>query len=245
MATTNVMPIRLRGSPRIVEGLAPFPPQEMLTASLTFDLKVPQAGKQAAFTLETDPVGASATRLKFSLPESTPPGTYEGTAQIGGESYPIKVEVEPYPYLVISPRQLLLQIRPGADTTVDLTLVNSGNVPCEITKTHAFGIFDVKGVENSIGTALRDSKEKGQGRLNRLIDEVADHHGGLVRVTINEGVGVIKPGEFRNLRATLRLSDRLKPGYTYWGTWPLFNLKYYVRVYVENQESKPPKGESA
>ena len=226
-------PLRFRGSPRIVEGLAPLTTRQALTASLSLDLKLPQAVQQAApLTLQTAPVGSSATQLRFSLPELTPPGTYEGTVQIGGESYPIIVEVEPHPYLIISPRQLLLQVVAGTEAMVELTLVNSGNVPCEITKAHVFGLFDVDGVERSIGAALGDSVEKGQGRLNRFLDEVADNHGGLVRVNMREGAGIIEPGEMRNLQAMLRFSDRLKPGRTYCGTWPLFNLEYYVQVNV-------------
>jgi hypothetical protein len=213
-------------------------PRQAQAASLTLDLKLPQAIQQAPpVTLQTEPISASAARLRFSLPESTPPGTYEGTVQISGEYYPILVEVEPHPYLVISPRQLLLRVASGAEATADLVLINSGNVPCEITKAHAFGIFDIDGAERAIGAALGSSTEKGQGRLNRLLDEAADNHGGLVRVNVREGVGSIAPGELRNLRATLRFSDRLKAGHTYWGTWPLLNLRYYVQIYITNSKS--------
>jgi hypothetical protein len=58
-----------------------------------------------------------------------------------------------------------------------------------------------------------------------------------VRVAIREGAGPLEPGAMRELRATLRVSDHLKPGRTYWGTWPLLNLKYYVRVFVLSPET--------
>lgn len=242
MATSAGLPIRFRGSPRIVEGLAPLTPQQALSVSLLLDLKLPRTVQPTVpLTLQTDPVGSSATRLRFSLPESTPPGTYEGTVQIGGESYPIRVEVEPHPYLVISPRQLLLQVASGQEAIVDLTLVNSGNVPCEIRKAHVFGLFDVEGAERSIGAALGDSAEKGQGRLNRLMEEAADNHGGLVRVNVQEGAGIMEPGELRNLHATLRFSDRLKPKHTYLGTWSLINLEYYVQVDVASPNPAAPE----
>jgi hypothetical protein len=233
MATTAATHIHFQGSPRVIEGLVPFEPQPALTITLSLDLKQARAARHVApLALEATPVGSSAMRLQFSLPESTPPGAYEGSVQIGGESYPITVEVQPHPYLVISPRQLSLQVAPGAEASVDLTLVNSGNVSCEITKVHAFGLFDVKGVERSIGVMLGTTVEKGQGRLDRFMDEAADSHGGLVRVIIKEGAGSLGPSELRNVRAALRFSERLKPDQTYWGTWPLLNLKYYVRVSV-------------
>jgi hypothetical protein len=233
MATTSVNPLRFRGSPRSVESLSALTPQRPLTAALSLDLKLPRSVQAAApLTVQTEPIGALATRLRFSLPETTPPGVYEGTVQIGKETYPITVEVEPHTYLVISPRQLILQAAAGTEVAADLTIVNSGNVPCEITKAHAFGLFDVKGADRAVGAALADPEARGQDRLGRLMDEAADNHGGLVRVAVREGSGVIKPGELRTLHVVLRFSERLKPGHTYWGTWPLHNLEYYVKIDV-------------
>jgi hypothetical protein len=40
----------------------------------------------------------------------------------------------------------------------------------------------------------------------------------------------VEPGESRTLALTLALPDRLRAGHTYWGTWPLDYLRYYVRV---------------
>jgi hypothetical protein len=246
MATKADAPIRFRGSPRIVEALAQLTPQQIRSTPLSVDLKLPKSEQPAApLTLQTESVSPSVARLRFSLPESLAPGNYEGTVQINGESQPIVVEVEPFPYLTISPRQLSLQVKPGSQATVGLTLVNSGNVSCEINKVHAFGLFDVEGAERAVGVAIGSSDEKGQGRLNRLLDEAADNHGGLVRVTVQEGLGAIEPGELRNLKATLRFSDRLKPGHTYTGTWPLYNLRYSVQVYVASPTPAKAKGKQA
>ena len=232
--------IRFRGKPRLVDGLAPRTVEHALTHSVSVDLKMSSAAQEnMPLNLQIDSVGISASRLRFSLPESTPPGTYTGMIQLNkDENYPIIVEVEPHPYLAISPRQLSLQLTSDKETTVDLTLVNAGNVPCEITKVYAFGIFDVDGAERSIGAALRDVTNKEQARLGRLLDEAASNHGGLVRVAVREGAGSIEPGEVRDIQVTLRFSDRLKAGHTYWGTWPMVNLKYYVRVHV--LDSNPP-----
>ncbi len=242
MATTSIRPLRFRGSPRSVEGMSTLAPQRPLTAPLSLDLKLPRSLQAAApLTVQTEPIGSSATRLRFSLPEATPPGVYEGTVRIGKETYPITVEVEPQAYLVVSPRQLIVQAAAGAEVTADLTIVNSGNVPCEITKTHAFGLFDVKGADRAIGAALADPEVKGQARLGRLMDEAADNHGGLVRVAVRDGAGVVEPGELRTLQVTLHFSERLKPGHTYWGTWPLHNLEYYVKIDVSSSSPTATK----
>ncbi len=236
MPSDQAAPLRFRGSPRIVQGLAPLNPDQALNAELSLDLKLPQEHRVTRQTpehpLQSVPLSSFASRLRFSLPESTPPGTYEGSVQIGGETYPVVVEVEPHPQLFISPRQLILQATPGQEVTVNLTLGNSGNVTCEIRKAYAFGLFEVNGLDRAIGAALTQAPAEGRTRLDKLMDEVADNHGGSVRVNVREGTGVLAPGELRDLTVTLRFTDRLKPEHTYWGTWPLYNLRYYVKVFV-------------
>lgn len=232
MVKNAATPIRFRGTPRSLEGLATLAQYQVHGATLALNLSQRATQPALPLALQTEPIGSAATRLRFVLPESTPPGTYEGTVEIDGANYPVVVEVEPHPYLVVSPRQLVVQVEAGKETSVEVTLVNSGNVPCEIDKVYAFGLFDVEGAERAIGVALRDSSEEGRSRLDRLLDEAADNHAGLVRVAVREGQGSIEPGEVRNVRATLRFSDRLKPGHVYGGTWPMLNLRYSVQVQV-------------
>jgi hypothetical protein len=228
--------LHFRGSPRLVEGLAPVPPLEVAAVPVSINLDLPRQ-KPEPLVVQTAPAGATASRLRFSLPEETPPGTYRGTLQFGGQRYPAVVEVEPHPHLLISPSQLSLQAAPGEEVEIALTIVNDGNVEYEVPRAHGFGLFDVTGVERAIGATLRDSEKNGLERINRLADEVADGHGGLVRVNIKEGAGSIAPGKLSNLRVALRLPKQLKAGQTYSGTWPLLNLRYYVRIYVSNQST--------
>lgn len=238
MERPTVAPIRFHGSPRLVEGLTSLTLQQAHTASVSLDLNLPPMDKRVEpSSLQTVPIGSSGTRLRFSLPESTPPGTYEGSIQLGRESYSIMVELEPFPYLVMAPRQLSLQVPPGSEAIVDLTVLNSGNVPCQIARAYAFGLFDIEGAERSVGAALAGSVRTGTERLDRLLEEAADNHAGLVRVALRKESGTIEPGESRNLRASLRFSDRLKPGHTYSGTWPLENLRYSVQVSTINPNS--------
>ena len=84
---------------------------------------------------------------------------------------------------------------------------------------------------------MREEEKKGLERIMRLAEGVADGHGGLVRVNIKEGAGLIAPGKLSNLRVALRLPKQLKSGQTYSGTWPLLNLRYYVRVQVSDQST--------
>lgn len=232
----NATVLLFRGTPRLVEGLAPIPLGLVGDRPVSIDLDLPRQ-KPEARVVQIVPAGAIALRLRFSLPEETPPGSYRGKMQLGDQLYTTVVEVEPHPHLLISPSQLSLQAAPGEEVEIALTVANDGNVEYEMPRAHGFGLFDTTGVERAIGATLRDNETVGLARINRLAEEVADSHGGLVRVNVKEGVGLIAPGKLSNLRVALRLPKQLKPGQTYSGTWPMLNLRYYVRVYVSNKST--------
>lgn len=176
--------------------------------------------------------GDRVTRLHTSLSRSTPPGTYRGTAELAGTRYPIEVHIDPAPHLSLSPRQTILSASPHSVVNVDLMLGNSGNVPCLIGRTHAFGLYDVQGAERAIGSSLRHTGNANENRTERLLKELAAGHGGLVRVEVREGAGPIAPGDVKPLRLSLHLPDGLKAGHTYSGTLPLENLRYYFKIAV-------------
>jgi hypothetical protein len=231
MASKSNQPdlLRFRGAPDDIEGLAPLSFQQTVSAGVAFDLKLPST-QEGAINWQAEAAGATATWLKFTLPDNTPPGAYDGAVRIGEQRFQIVVEVDPRPSILLSPRHLSLQGAPGADLHADLTAVNTGNVSFDFPKAHVFGLFDVKGLDRAVGAALMESTEKGRGRMERLADEVADNHGGTVRVRVQEGAGALAPGEMRHLRVQFSFSNRLKPSHSYYGIWSLPNLEYRIEI---------------
>jgi hypothetical protein len=172
--------------------------------------------------------------LSFRLPRSTAPGTYEGTVELGERQIPVVVEIEPRPRLRIIPPHLLLRAKPGAKVTADLTLMNLGNVNLTLEGKYTFCIFDNSGFERAFFHSLAEEPGEGKRRIDRFMDELADSHGGLVRVIVANGTGQIAPGQVRELQADLHLSDRLLPGRSYWGTWSIAKVGYSVEIEVAN-----------
>jgi hypothetical protein len=238
MATTGATLIRFRGSPSYVQALTPLVFQDVVATGIPrLDLKLPQSdtksdAKAEPLNLQAEGAGQSATWLRFSMPEATPPGTYEGTVLIGAERYPSVVEVDARSLIVISPAHLLLQGAPGDELTANLSVINSGNIPCEIPKAQKIGLLDMVGAERAVGIALRGGVQRGEERVAMFAEELAKSHGGRIALNVEEGAGTLAPGEFRHLSVTLRLPDNLKPGRTFGGTWMLLNLSYYVEVQV-------------
>jgi hypothetical protein len=170
----------------------------------------------------------------------------------------VVIEVEPEVELQLVPDQLALRAAPGDRPTVALTLVNAGNVPAAVRRTHAVGLFATGGVERALhrtyvelrgGPAGKGDDAGGEGGpraraarpaerpVDRLFELLGEEHGGLLRLTVEEGAGDVAPGERRELRVTLAVPDDLRRGRTYTGTWALHDLRYHVRLVVEDGEA--------
>jgi hypothetical protein len=234
MAAGADTPLRFRGGPTALAAAlaAPLPAS---AAAAPVDVAA-RAAESPSPRLSLALPAERASRLvvadrvaRLDVPRDTPPGSYEGTLEIGGETRSVVVDVEPEPFLRLVPPRLVLTAAAGARVPVELALVNLGNVAVEVRGAYAFGLFDVVGVERAIARTFVGEKTEG-GSADRLVDALGEEHGGMVRARVEQGAGSVEPGETRALTVTLALPDRLRAGHTYWGTWPLDYLRYYVRV---------------
>jgi hypothetical protein len=214
--------VRFRGTPRALAAIVERERDAAGVHAVRFDA--------AAKVIESVAVSAAADPIvRLHLPSNTPPGTYRGRIEIRGQEESVEIVVEPEILLRLFPEQLVFEAAPGDRVPFELTLVNAGNVPVEIRDVYAFGIFDIAGPERAIGKMVGEAKN-GQRRVDVFADAIADEHGGLVRVKIDSGSGEARPDTSTQLTVTIHVPDRVRPGHTYWGTWPMHNLKYYVRI---------------
>jgi hypothetical protein len=221
--------LKFRGSPLGLECIAPVERTSISTGMVAIDLGGAIGQLKANLHMLKLPGSASA-RLRFALPALTPAGTYEGTAKVDANEFPIVAKVEPRVHLVLSPNHLALEAFAKAEVTAELTLLNDGNVTCEIGKAQVFRLFDLDGFNRGLAAALSNDGAKGRERIERFVEALADSHGGMVRVMVHEGAGTIRPGEHRELSLAFRFSDRLANGRTYYGYLSLYNLHYHVQV---------------
>jgi hypothetical protein len=186
----------------------------------------------------TAPVGQTHTRVRLMLAASTPPGTYHATVHTPGGDVAAVALVQERPYLTLTPSLLRLAVPPGGEADQHITAYNAGNTPCEIRRAYAFGLFESAGLDRAVGAGLQ-ADVSGLDRLATMVDSVADSHGGLVRVTVRDGTGVLDPEEARQLVTAWRFSDRLKAGAEYFATWRLYNLSMAVLVDVITPPATP------
>jgi hypothetical protein len=181
------------------------------------------------------PLGSGGVRVRLKFPRNTPPGSYQGTVRIGATEYITVAEVAAEPHLKFVPSRLYFSATAGKQETVDLTVVNSGNQPYEIRSAHGFGLFATGGIEDALGAAYRESKQGGLERLAILADKLAEAHGGLVRVKVESGAGMIEPDQVRELRLQLRFPDNLRSGSTYGGILRIQDARCALRIDVPSK----------
>lgn len=160
-----------------------------------------------------------------------------------GRDRPARVEVDAAPALRVIPEQLRVRAHPGDLVGTDLTVLNQGNVPVDLRRVQPFGVFLAGGLERALRRAYVDKLSKGERRVDVIADNLAEAHGGLVKMKLQKGSGTLAPGEMRSLEVTLEIPAGLAPGSTYAGNWELAGLVYPVTLTVEGAPPAPPEDE--
>jgi len=188
--------------------------------------------------------GLNMGKATLRLPKSTPPGRYAGSVEIGGRQTAVTVEVEPRPKIDVTPSRLTFEVEPGAEVTAGATLLNIGNVPFHVPAASTFCVFDGSGVDHAFWVAFVSEPVEGKERIDLLLDDLAQSHGGLVELRARAGERRVAPGESRDVELTLRFSDRLRPGHAYAGSWDAEGLHLRIRVSVPAAKGKPRAAEA-
>jgi hypothetical protein len=232
-------PLRFRGTPNRLLAtleLREFPPAKVCRVVL------PDAGSLPLSVRRLRSAEPIVSTLSFRLPKSTPPGSYEGNVELGGKRIPILVDVEPRASLRFIPSRVRCKEQPGARITAELTLLNRGNVEVTVPREDQFCVFANDGLMRAMYRGLVEEDGDGQQRIDRIMDELAKAHGGLVRVTVTEGAGPLAPEEVRDLTVNLHFSHRLIGGHTYGGTWSVSEASLEVEIEAVGESNGEEKG---
>ncbi len=186
--------------------------------------------------------GTRISTLSFRLPRSTPPGLYKGNIELGEERIPVVIDVESRTSLRFLRSRIVCREKPGARITAELTLLNRGNVEVTVPREDTFCVFANDGIARAMYRGLVEEEGDGKQRLDRIMDELAKAHGGLVRVTVIEGSGPLAPEEVRELTVELHFSHRLVAGHTYRGTWPVSAASLDVEIEVVAESNREEAG---
>jgi hypothetical protein len=230
-------PLHFRGAPtRLLATLEWKWPRGSAGARVC-QVNFPESAPLPLTVRQTGSESTAISILSFRMPRSTPPGSYKGSARLGETQIPIVAEVEARPRLRFIPARVALTASPGARIRTEVDLLNLGNVEVSIERESTFCVFDNRGVDQALFRGLTESGADGKSRIDRFLDELAESHGGLVRVQVASGGGRVVPGELRKLSLDLQFSRRLKAGHTYRGAWPVSEASLEVQVEAAGKSS--------
>lgn len=233
-------PLRFRGTPNRLLAtleLPEFPPARACHVILPDAGSLPLSIRKLR---STEPV---VSTLSFRLPKSTPPGSYEGNVELGEKRIPILVDVEARASLRFLRSRIVCREKPGARVTAELTLLNRGNVVVAVPREDTFCVFADDGIARAMYRGFVEEDGDGKQRLDRIMDELAKAHGGLVRVTVTEGSGLLAPEEVRDLTVELHFSHRLVGAHTYRGTWTVSLASLEVEIEVIGESNREEMGQ--
>jgi len=233
-------PLRFRGTPSRL--LATVELEEGHPAPKVCRVTLPEAGPLPLSVRRLRSAEPFVSTLSFRLPKSTPPGIYQGSVELGERHIPIVVDVEPRTSLRFLRPAVAFKGAPGAKTTAELVLLNRGNVEVSIPREDKFCVFDDEGVARAMYRGLIEEEGDGQQRLDRIMEELAKAHGGLVRVTVSKGSGPLAPEEVRELAVEFHFSRRLMGGHVYRGTWNVSEASLEVKIGVMGESKGEEKG---
>lgn len=178
----------------------------------------------------SDPDGL---RVKLRLDPLTPPGTYRGTASVGGVKFPIVAEVQPRVAIHHEPRIIVLDAAPATTIDVPVTVRNTGNVPTDVPDVSAFVLLDRSGLSDAFFHAIGEPPPEGKQRVDVLFDDLAASSGGPVTVTAKrEGKWPLAPGDTGVVTISLAFTDELRPGAQYTGAWDIEATHVPFRITV-------------
>jgi hypothetical protein len=224
------VPLRFKGAPTRV--LATVELAEAYPTPSVCRVTLPETGSLPVSVRPLRSAAPMISLLSFRLPKSTPPGSYAGDMELGEKRIPIVVDVESRRSLRFIHSKFTHKGMPGAKIKTQLTLLNRGNVSITVSDEDTFCVFDDGGVARAFYLGLVEEDSGGKQRLDRIMDELAKAHGGLVRVTVTKGVGRVAPEEVRELEVEMHFSRRLIGGHTYRGTWSVSGASLEVEIEV-------------
>ena len=242
-ARTAAPAVTFRGPPHHLTSLVTLP--EGAEQRLAAEARLEGAEVERFSVRPLTREGIAMGRVRIRLPKSTPPGAYEGSVTIAGTEVPFVAEVEPRRDVDADPSRLTLEVEPGAEATAEVTLLNRGNVPFELPAASQFCVFDGGGIDRAFWHALGADPPEGRQRIDVLLDDLAELHGGLVEVRARAPKRTIQPGESGEAQVTLRFSDRLQPGRTYAGSWDAEGLHLSLTISVPERKRAARKATRA
>jgi hypothetical protein len=166
----------------------------------------------------------------LNLDPSTPPGTYEGSLQIGDRRQPVRLHVTEQVDLRVQPTSVSLFTEGTLAFPREFVVENAGNVPLRLGHECIFPLGDAAELRTAVRQGLRgacDAKET-DDVIKSILCAWSQQQVGTVSVK-REDV-TLEPGETRPLTLTFTVPDDLQPFRRYVADLPLYTAALHLEV---------------
>jgi hypothetical protein len=171
--------------------------------------------------------------VRLRLDPTAPAGRHRAELRLAEASFPVELDIAPAPRLRIFPPSADFAGRPGEEAAIEVALANIGNVPIELPARFATGIFDDDGLELAFAETYREDTDDPAQLLGCWLRALRCGYGGLLKLRIGAGAGILAPCTERTVTLRARLPERLKPGHSYHGIWKIGPVHYRLTVAVQ------------
>jgi hypothetical protein len=260
--------IVLRGPPRRITGtleLAAAPPpapvgaggevsvkdrlnyRMALTRAVLIGTSLPGVPPAARLSFRTvlQPGMTGCVPVIFTVPDLTPPGTYEAVFDVGGQAVPAEVEVLPYEHLAVRDGDTVLTGAPGETIRLDLVFINRGNIPVALDSLGDVGFDDLEPLCPTLNRSLARVRAHGSRKdafsvfADDLIAQLANQAVGAGTARVAGGPVTLPPGACASVAVEVHLPARLNPGRRYRGRVGAGASGAWIRVDAR-QPARPP-----
>lgn len=177
--------------------------------------------------------GGKLSSLKMKLGPTVLPGHYKATLKTSKGRVPVEIHVEERPRISVSPAQLSISGAAGDKVKVHVLFTNKGNVGFDIPKTDSVGIYDDDGIETAFASMYRKEENSVDKMLSHFLGKLRDGHGGLLKLRIVEGSGLLPPGGKSSVVLEAQIPSKLKAGHSYHGVWSTSFSENLITVSVK------------
>jgi len=165
------------------------------------------------------------------LDPQTPPGSYDFSVNIAGQSVPATAHVTDVVDFRMEPTTVTLLV--GAETSFERTFVieNAGNVPLPLGERCEAPLIDSIDLESAMLTGLHEAREDElKLKVDAWLDEWGRRSGGMLAI-LRDPI-ILRPGQKITAKATFELPEDLKPFRCYHADLQLYNATVAVDIYT-------------
>jgi hypothetical protein len=240
-------PILLYGIPGRVQGVLTV--QNDSEAKLTvrsLPLQAPTLRSQSLGPLQevrtfsrVYPRQQNLVMVDFPIDPSTPPGTYQGTVQIGDQNHPVQIRISESVEIEINPDSVTLSVQGHRRFEREFVVTNVGNVPVSVGEKWVAPVQATEGIESQVVQRLKDICQKKYDESPRAREEatvremlclLASQQPGPVALTWQNLT--LAPGETQVMKGSIELPDGLQPHRHYFAEIEIFSGGILVDIYT-------------